>query len=41
MGSTVDLGTRETFADVGQTIGEIFGMKQLEIGTSFLKKLKL
>lgn len=41
MGGAVDLGTRETFADVGQTIGEIFGMKQLEIGTSFLKKLKL
>ena len=31
----VDLGTRETFADLGQTIAELFGLK-LPHGTSFL-----
>lgn len=31
----VDLGTRETFADLGQTIADLFGLK-LPNGTSFL-----
>ncbi len=31
----VDLGTRQTFADLGQTIAELFGAK-LPNGTSFL-----
>lgn len=34
----VDLGTRETFADVAATISEIFGLKS-ENGTSFLKEI--
>ena len=32
----IDLGTRETFADVGQTIAEIFGVPSMKAGTSFL-----
>jgi phosphopentomutase len=32
----VDLGTRRTFADVGQTLAEIFGVGPLACGTSFL-----
>jgi phosphopentomutase len=31
-----DLGTRETFADVGQTIAGVFGIAPLPSGTSFL-----
>jgi len=31
----IDLGTRATFADLGQTIAEIFGVGRLEHGTSF------
>jgi phosphopentomutase len=31
-----NIGTRETFADLGQTIGEIFGVPPLPHGTSFL-----
>jgi phosphopentomutase len=34
-----DLGTRRTFADVGQTLAEIFGVGRLANGTSFLKEL--
>lgn len=34
----VNLGTRATLADVGQTIGENFGL-QLSAGTSFLKEI--
>ena len=36
----IDLGTLGTFADIGQTIGEIFDTKKLDIGTSFLDKIK-
>lgn len=36
--SGVDLGTRETFADVAATISDIFGVKS-ESGTSFLKEI--
>jgi phosphopentomutase len=32
----VDLGVRETFADVGQTIAHVFGVGPLAAGTSFL-----
>jgi phosphopentomutase len=32
----VDLGTRRTFADVGQTLAELFGVGRLACGTSFL-----
>ena len=35
----VDLGTRSTFADLGQTIAELFGVGPLSHGTSFLSQL--
>lgn len=35
----VDLGVRATFADVGATIAEAFGLEQTEIGTSFLSQI--
>jgi phosphopentomutase len=35
----VDLGVRSTFADLGQTIAEIFGVGPLRHGTSFLRQL--
>ena len=31
-----DLGTRPTFADLGQTLAELFGVGRLAHGTSFL-----
>jgi phosphopentomutase len=34
-----DLGTRETFADLGQTLAENFGVGPLAHGTSFLGEL--
>jgi phosphopentomutase len=34
-----DLGTRETFADLGQTLAELFGVGPLPHGTSFLGTL--
>jgi phosphopentomutase len=34
--SDVDLGTRPTFADLGQTIGELFAVPPLDHGESFL-----
>ncbi len=34
-----DLGTRRTFADVGQTLAEVFKLGQLEHGTSFLDEI--
>jgi phosphopentomutase len=34
-----DLGTRSTFADVGQTLAEIFGVGRLAHGTSFLREI--
>ena len=33
----VPLGTRRPFADMGQTVGEYFGLPALAAGTSFLK----
>lgn len=35
----VDLGTRQTFADIGQTIAELFGIGPLPHGTSFLQSI--
>ena len=35
----VDLGTRRTFADVGQTLAELFGVGPLAHGTSFLHEI--
>lgn len=36
----VNLGTRRTYADVGATISEIFGLPMPEIGTSFLAEIR-
>jgi phosphopentomutase len=35
----VDLGTRETYADLGQTIADLFGAGPLPAGTSFLDQI--
>jgi phosphopentomutase len=35
-----DLGTRTTFADLGATIAEVFGVPAPRFGTSFLKELR-
>ena len=35
----VDLGTRRTFADLGQTLAELFGVGRLPHGTSFLSEI--
>ena len=37
--SGADLGTRTTFADLGQTLAEIFGVPPLPRGASFLREL--
>jgi phosphopentomutase len=37
--AAVDLGTRATFADLGQTLAEVFGVGPLAHGTSFLDAL--
>lgn len=37
--SGVDLGTRRTFADVGQTLADLFGVGALAHGTSFLREI--
>ncbi len=36
----VNLGIRNTFADIGQTLSEIFGTERLAIGESFLNELE-
>jgi phosphopentomutase len=36
---SIDLGTRRTFADLGQTLAEVFGVGRLAHGTSFLRDL--
>jgi phosphopentomutase len=36
-----DLGTRQTFADLGQTLAELFGVGRLAHGTSFLREIEL
>ena len=40
-GNRVDLGTRDTFADLGQTVADVFGVGPLRHGTSFLKSVCL
>ena len=35
----VALGTRESFADLGQTVAEVFGVGPLDHGTSFLRDI--
>jgi phosphopentomutase len=35
----VDLGTRATFADLGQTLADLFGVPALAHGQSFLAEL--
>lgn len=40
VGRGSDLGTRETFADLGQTLAEVFGVGPLPFGTSFLRELR-
>jgi phosphopentomutase len=35
----VDLGTRATFADLGQTLADLFGVGPLAHGTSFLREI--
>lgn len=35
----VDLGTRETFADLGATVAELLGLEPLPFGTSFAKEI--
>jgi len=37
----VDLGTRGTFADVGQTLAELFGVAPLAHRASFLSDITL
>jgi phosphopentomutase len=36
----VDIGLRPTFADLGQTLAELFGVEPLEHGTSFLTEVR-
>ena len=35
----VDLGTRQTFSDLGQTVADVFGVGPLANGTSFLRDI--
>lgn len=37
--SGVDLGVRETFADIGTTVGEFLGTENIGLGTSFLEDI--
>jgi phosphopentomutase len=37
----VNLGTRKTFADIGQTIAEIFSLPGTGVGLSFLKEITI
>ncbi len=37
----VNLGTRLTFADLGQTLAQVFGVESLAAGTSFAQELLL
>ena len=38
--ASVDLGIRQTYADLGMTIMDNFGLTGLEFGTSFLSELR-
>ena len=35
-----DIGLRKTFADLGQTLAEVFGVGALDHGTSFLSEIQ-
>lgn len=35
----VNLGTGDTYADIAQTLAEIFGTEPVKIGKSFLNKI--
>jgi len=35
----IDIGTRATFADLGQTVADIFGVGPLANGKSFLRDI--
>ncbi|WP_068547669.1 phosphopentomutase [Thalassotalea crassostreae] len=37
----IDLGELSTFADIGQTLADIFGLEPMDYGTSFKDKLQL
>jgi phosphopentomutase len=37
--SGVDLGTRDTFADLGATVAELLGIEPLPFGTSFAREI--
>ena len=37
--ANTDLGTRQTFADLGQTLADLFGVGPLAHGTSFLHEI--
>ncbi len=37
--SAINLAERQTFADIGQTIAELFAVEPMKYGTSFLKEL--
>ena len=39
VGHGIDLGTRKTFADLGQTLAELFNVGRLAHGTSFLQEI--
>ena len=39
VGRGIDLGTRKTFADLGQTLAELFNVGRLAHGTSFLHEI--
>jgi len=39
VGPNIDLGSRATFADLGQTLAELFGVGPLAHGTSFLREI--
>lgn len=39
--SSVNLGERSTFADLGQTLTQLFGLEPMEYGTSFLNELNI
>jgi phosphopentomutase len=39
VGRGIDLGTRKTFADLGQTLAEVFNVGKITHGTSFLSEI--
>ena len=38
---SINLGQRDTFADLGQTLASLFKVEAMDYGQSFLKELKL